>query len=147
MFYEDFELHEPIETRGRVVTGTDIDLFAALTGAVNPLFLSDEYARAEGQEGRLTPGPLLFSLMIGLCYQAGLFDHVVAMANVSDMKFALTVHPGDVLTAVATVVGKRPTKKSYLGIVTLKHELKNQRGEEVLAAEITYLMRTRQGKG
>lgn len=144
MYYEDFELGKPITTRRRVVTATDIDLFCALTHAVNPLFLSDEYAKASGQPARLAPGPLLFSLTIGLCYQAGLFDHVVAMAGVDKLRFLMPVHPGDMITATTTPLDKRPTKKPDRGIVVLKHELKNQRDEDVLIAEVTYLMRTKE---
>ena len=140
MHYEDFEIDRPIETRRRVVTGTDIDLFAAMTGAVNPLFLSDRVAQDAGQPARLTPGPLQFSLMIGLCYQAGMFDHIVAMAGVKDMRFMAPVHPGDAVTATATPMEKRPSKKADRGVVVLRHELKNQRQQTVLTAEVSYLM-------
>jgi len=144
MYYEDFEINAPIATRSRVVTGTDIDLFAALTFAVNPLFLSDKAARDAGQTARLTPGPLLFSLCIGLCYQAGLFDHVVAMAGVNSMGFLCPVHPGDTLTATVTPIEKRTARKPDRGVVVLRHELKNQNDAVVLSAEVTFLMRTRQ---
>ncbi|MFC1890468.1 MaoC family dehydratase [Thermodesulfobacteriota bacterium] len=145
MYYEDFELEKPITTRGRVLTGTDIDLFTAVTHAVNPLFLSDETARGAGLPARIAPGPLLFSMNIGLCYQAGLYDHIVAMAGVDAMKFLAPVHPGDTITAVATPVEKRATKKSDRGLVVLRHELKGPKGKAVLTADVTYLMRTREG--
>ena len=76
MFYEEFEPDKPVTTRKRVVTGTDIDLFTAITGTLNPLFLSDEFAQDAGQKARLTPGPLLLSFAIGLSYQTGILDHV-----------------------------------------------------------------------
>jgi len=143
MFFEEFEVNKMTTSRSRVVTGTDIDLFCALTGAVNPLFLSDETARKAGQPARMTPGPLLFSFTIGLCYQAGVFDHVIAMAGVNNMRFHSPVHPGDMLTASAMPLETKPTKKADRGVVVLKHELKNQHGALVLDAEVTYLMRTR----
>ncbi len=141
MYYEDFQLDQAIQTRSRVVTGTDIDLFAGLTGAVNPLFLSDEFAKKRRQKGRLTPGPLLFSLTIGLCYQAGAYDQVVAMAGVKEMKFLLPVHPGDMITATATPIDLHPSKKDDRGVVVLRHHLVNQNDERVLEADVTYLMR------
>ena len=144
MFFEEFEVDKIIESRSRVVTGTDIDLFTAMTGAVNPLFLSDETAQKAGQPARLTPGPLLFSFTIGLCYQAGVFDHVIAMAGVKEMRFMSPVHPGDIITASATPLEKRPSKKPDRGVVVLRHELKNQEGAVVLSADVTYLMGTRQ---
>jgi len=144
MFYEDFQIDKLITTRSRVVTGTDIDLFAGLTHAVNPLFLSDEFAKSIGQPARLVPGPLLFALTIGLCYQAGLFDHVIAMAGVDELRFLSSVHPGNMITATAAVLEKRATKKLDRGIVVIKHELKKQQDAIVLTAKVTYLMRTKQ---
>ena len=140
MYYEDFEIDQTIVTRSRMITGTDIDLFATMTGAVNPLFLSDRAAQQAGRHARMTPGPLLFSLTIGLCYQAGLFDHVIAMAGVNNMSFLASAHPGDSITAYATPVEMRLSKKKDRGVVVLKQKLKNQRGEDVLVTDVTYLM-------
>ena len=39
MYFEEFSIGQDFKTRSRVVTPTDIDLFAGITGAVNPLFL------------------------------------------------------------------------------------------------------------
>ena len=41
MYFEDFNLGDKFTTRSRIVTGTDIDMFAILTGATNPTFLDD----------------------------------------------------------------------------------------------------------
>jgi acyl dehydratase len=144
MHYEDFEIDKIYATRSRVVTGTDVDLFTAMTHAVNPLFLSDEAAKAIGRPARMTPGPLLFSLNIGLCYQAGLFDQVLAMAGVEVMRFLAPVHPGDTIAATATPIEKRPTKKADRGVVVLRHVLTKRDEVEVLTAEATYLMRTKE---
>lgn len=140
MYFEDVTLDQPITTRNRVITGTDVDLFAGMTGAVNPLFLSDEAARRAGRIARMAPGPLLFSMTIGLCYQAGLFDHIIAMAGVKDMRFLAPVHPGDTVTALTTPLEKRQSKKPDRGVVVLHHELTNQAGQTVLTADVTYLM-------
>jgi acyl dehydratase len=142
MYFEDFKINEAIKTRRRVVTGTDIDLFASMTGAVNPAFMSDAFAIEQGRPARLTPGPLLFSLMIGLCYQAGTFDQVIAMAEVRNMKFKLAVHPGDMLSAIATPIEKRLTSKGDKGVVTLQHVL-YKNGEKALTAEVVFLMKTK----
>lgn len=143
MYYEDFVPGSPLTTRSRIVTGTDIDLFASLAHTTNPMFLSDEAARAKGQAARLTPAPLLFSLMLGLCYQAGLFDQVEVMAGVKEMRFLAPVHPGDILTAVVTLSNKKLSGKGGRGTVELRHELKNRDGTDVLTADISYLVRTR----
>ena len=142
VYFEEFDATQTMVTRSRVITGTDIDLFTSVTHAINPLFLSDDYARAAGQAARLTPAPLQLSLMIGLCYQAGFYDHLVAMVGVDNMKFLTPVHPGETITAEAVLKEKRLTKKPDRGIVVLSHVLKNSRDVVVLAADITYLIRT-----
>ena len=142
MFYEEFDAAWKTVTRSRVVTGTDIDLFTSVTHAINPLFLSDDYAKTAGQKARLTPAPLQLSLMIGLCYQAGLFDHLFAMAGVDNMKSLAPVHPGDSIKAEVELKEKRLSKKPDRGIVVLKHTLKNSSGAAVLTADITYIIRT-----
>ena len=40
----------------------------------------------------------------------------------------------------ATPMEKRPSKKADRGVVVLRHELKNQRQQTVLTAEVSYLM-------
>ena len=56
------------------------------------------------------------------------------------------MHPGDTLTAVATPVEKRATKKPGRGLVVLRHELRGAKDKAVLTADVTYLMRTREGE-
>jgi acyl dehydratase len=53
MFYFNFKVGDRFISRSRIVTPTDVDLFAGVTGAVNPLFLNEE-ARRRGFEGRIT---------------------------------------------------------------------------------------------
>jgi acyl dehydratase len=52
MCFEEFSQRNRFTTRSTVVTGTDMDIFAALTGATNPLFLSEEFGRKQGFEER-----------------------------------------------------------------------------------------------
>lgn len=140
MYYEQFLPDEKIFTRNRVITCTDIDLFTAITGATNPMFMSDAEAQKKGRRARVTPGPLLFSFTIGLCYQAGVFDQVLAMMGVNNMKIFVPVHPGELVMAQTTLVEKRPSKTPGQGVVTLAHELKNKDEKQVLYAEAIYLI-------
>jgi acyl dehydratase len=64
------------------------------------------------------------------------------MVGVDNMKFLTPVHPGETITAEAVLKEKRLTKKPDRGIVVLSHVLKNSRDVVVLAADITYLIRT-----
>ena len=145
MYFEDFEPGKLIQVGFRMVTARDLDAFIDLTGLDNPIFLSDQGARAAGHSARLVPGPFQLSLAMGLCQQSGLFDRVVAVAQFNELRFLKPVHPGDTLTMTALPLEKRPTRDSSRGLVILRYEISNQNGEPVLTADGTYLFLTRPG--
>jgi len=142
-YYEDFEVGERYTSRPRVVTATDIDLFATVTGAVNPLFLSDEFAKSLGFTSRIAPGLLTLSLTVGLSYQTGLLDNMIALLALNSVRFTGPVAPGDTLTVQIEVASKRETTKPDRGLVTFKSVSTNQRGEKVLEIEQLVLCRRR----
>ena len=126
MFYfDDFKLGDRFISRSRIITSTDIDLFTGITGAVNPLFLSDNAARKRGFEGRIAPGLLVLSIAMGLLYQLGLFDNIIALLGISDLRFTSPVRPGDEINIECKVVEKREGKTGDKGIVKLKITCKN----------------------
>jgi 3-hydroxybutyryl-CoA dehydratase len=51
------------------VTEADIVIFAGMFGAVNPLFLDEEYSKATSFGRRIAPGLLTLSIATGLTYQ------------------------------------------------------------------------------
>jgi acyl dehydratase len=143
MYYEDFKVGRLIQVGSRQVTVEDLDAFIRLVGLDNRMFLSDEGARQAGHPARLVPGPLQLSLAMGLCQQAGLFDQVVAVAQFKELNFLKPVHPGDTLTMTALPLKSRPTKDPSRGLVLLRYEIVNQKGQTVLTADGTYLFLTK----
>jgi len=140
MYYEELNKGYKIKTRQRVVTGTDIDTFAIMTGATNPLFIQDEFAKKLGFKGKIAPGVLTLGLAIGLCYGAGLFDHLVAALGIDKLKFLEAVNPGDTICCEVEVV-ERKEVKGERGVVVFKWVVKNQEGKVVLEAEPTFIYR------
>jgi len=69
MYFEDFHEGSSWNTKGRTVTETDVVLFASTTGALNPLFLDEEYGKTTRYGSRIAPGMLTASLTVGLAYQ------------------------------------------------------------------------------
>ena len=65
MYFEELRLGDKFVSRDRLITGTDIDNFAISTGAVNPLFLDNKFAREMGFEARIAPGVQVFEKLIG----------------------------------------------------------------------------------
>lgn len=143
MYYEDFTPGQVLATGERTVTVEDLDRFLELIRLNNPIFLSDQGARQAGHPSRLVPGPMQFSLAMGLCQEAGLFDHVFAVIGFEQMLFRRTVHPGDTLRLQARVRDKRSTAKPQRGLVELELRLLNQQDQEVMTSLGRYLMRRR----
>jgi len=125
LYFDDFKIGDKFTSRSRIITTTDVDLFTGVTGAVNPLFLSDEAARRRGFEGRITPGLLVLSIAVGLLYQIGLFDNIIALLGISDLRFTSPVRPGEEVSAECEVAEKKEVKTGDRGIVKLKITCKN----------------------
>ncbi|MEM2238054.1 MAG: MaoC/PaaZ C-terminal domain-containing protein [Candidatus Caldarchaeum sp.] len=141
MFYEDFQPGQVFKTNSRTVTATDIELFTSLTWAVNPLFLSEQYARERGFSTRIAPGALVIAFAIGLLYQTGIFDHIIALAGIEKLAFKSPTHMGDVIAAKASVAEKRETQTVDRGLVKLHVQCLNlSRNTTAFEAEMVFVM-------
>ena len=116
----------------KVVTDTDIEMFAQVSTDRNPVHLDDDYARETIFEGRIAHGMLtagLISAVIG----AQLPGHGTIYLGQS-LKFLGPVRPGDMVLAEVTVtdmnVAKRRVTLDCRGFVA---------GKPVLAGEATVL--------
>jgi len=146
MFFEEFVEGSEQVTRGRTVTETDVVMFAGLTGAVNPLFLDEEHAKTTSFGKRIAPGLLTLSIITGLTYQlpTGPFGNgFVALLGMT-FKTPKPVFIGDTLHATVVVKEKLAPKEGR-GRVILVSTGKNQKGETVMEAEGTFLVRVKGG--
>ncbi|MCL4519129.1 MAG: MaoC family dehydratase N-terminal domain-containing protein [Thaumarchaeota archaeon] len=144
MHYEDFEIGSKQITFGRTVTETDIVMFAGLTGASNPLFLDEEYAKKTAFGHRIAPGLLTLSIATGCAYQlpSGPFgEGFIALLGMS-FKAIKPVIAGDTLK-VAVVVKEKLPPKDGRGRVVLEMSVENQRNETVMMVEGNFLVRVR----
>jgi len=144
MYFEEFSQGDKFATRSRVVTGTDMDIFAALTGATNPLFLNEEFGKKQGFKGRIAPGILILALAVGAQYSMGLFDHIIAFVGIDKLRFLSPVYPRDTIRYNVEVIEKRETERKERGIIVFKWVGENQDGKSVLEAEGTFMMRKRE---
>ena len=144
MYFEEFSQGDKFVTRSRVVTGTDMDIFAALTGATNPLFLNEEFGKKQGFKGRIAPGILILALAVGAQYSMGLFDHIIAFLGIDKLRFLSPVYPGDTIVYKVEVVEKRETEKKERGIIVFKWVGENQNGKSVIEALGAFMMRKRE---
>jgi len=142
MYFEDLEEGQVITSRPRMMTPTDIESFTSMSWAVNPIFLSDEAAKASGLSGRVAPGALVVSYAVGLLYQVGLFDHIVAMTELSS-RFTSPVSPGDIIQVECRVDSKRVVDEKR-GLIKLAATCRNlTRNKDAATLSLTLLYRRR----
>jgi acyl dehydratase len=130
-YLEDLTEGLTIETERRVVTAADIEAFVELSGDRNPLHTDDDVARDAGFAGRIAHGLLVLSIESGLSSEAD--GWAMGTYLEESRRFVEPVLPGDEIHSVSEVTGlRRSRSKRDRGIVTLRVETRNQRGEVVL---------------
>src|ERR1051325_2050789 len=105
--YDEFEIGQRFETPRRTVSEADIDSFAGLTAALNPVHMDEAFARQNGFDGRITHGPMIVGMAFGLGSRADIMDGTVLALLEIGWKFVKPGRPGDTISAVFTVLDKR----------------------------------------
>lgn len=140
--FEGFSVGDRFTTLARTVSEVEIVNFVALAGFTEPLFMDLEYvARESVFKTRVAPGALTFALAEELAMQTGML-HGTGLALLGfDVKVVAPVPAGDTIHVEIEVAAKRETTKPDRGVVTFRHRVVNQRGETVMEATITRLIR------
>jgi acyl dehydratase len=113
---------------GRTITEFDDTLFALLSMNQHPVHIDEHYAASTQHRQRLVVGPLVIAFVIGMS-EADVGGRATATLEYRDVQHLKPVFHGDTLYARSTIVGKEN------GIVSVKSEGVNQRGEVVLSLE------------
>lgn len=127
--FDDFQVGMKMKSQGLTVTETHIMQFAGLTGDYNPLHVDDLFARETIFEGRVAHGLLIQALAVGL-FAPLVAGTTIALLEVHS-RFLKPVKIGDTIYVESEVVDKKPSEKYNGGVITFKHEVKNQRDETV----------------
>ena len=140
--FEGFRVGDRYQTLGRTISDYEILSFVTLTGFTEPLFMDIEYIQQESVfKSRVAPGVLTFAIAEGLTLQTGIL-HGTGLALMGyDVRVVAPVLAGDTIRAEIEVVDKRETKKPDRGVVTFRHRVLNQRGETVMEATITRMIK------
>jgi len=139
MYFEDFQIGQKFESKGRTVTEADVVLFTGLTGALNPLFLDEEYGKTTRFKGRIVPGLLTASIGVGLTYQLPsdpFGEGFVALTKV-EIDAKKPVRIGDTLKSIVEVTDKKEREKD--GKVYLQIRIINQNKDEVMLMKMEIL--------
>lgn len=132
-YFEDWQVGDKIEHDiHRTVTETDNLLFSAMTHNPQPMHIDAEYA-AKSEFGRiLVNGTFTFSLLVGLSVADTTLGVLIANLGYEKVVMPKPVFIGDTLRARTEVVGlKESRSRPTAGVVTLRHQLLNQRDEVV----------------
>lgn len=133
---QEMEVGDKFITKPRVITKTDLELYAISTGDIHPMFLSEEYARAAGWKTQIVPGLLSYSIAIGLLLQSGVLADVIAYMGTDKMKFLAPVYPYDTIKAEIEVLSKKETKTGNW-VCSYKWAIRNQNNEATAEGENT----------
>lgn len=132
----EFKVGEEFTTAGITVTEAHIVSFAGVTGDFNPVHMSEEYASKTIFKRRVTHGMLTLSLALGMQTRISDFEGSI-LYGFDKVRFIKPVFPGDTIKAKFRIVEKG--EKAGLGLLKIKLEAENQRGELVLAADMLLL--------
>jgi len=147
-YFEDWKVGDRLETLGRTVGDAEISQFVALGGFFEELFISEEYvAKRSLYPKRFAPGALIFSFTEGLIILSGCIHGVgLALVGVDGMTFKRPLFDGDTMRVTVEVTATRPTSQGDRGIVTFRHTVKNQHGEDVMECTVKRMLKGRNYK-
>ncbi|MFI4975495.1 MAG: MaoC family dehydratase [Caulobacterales bacterium] len=141
-WFEDFQLGERFVLPSRTMTEALFAAFQLASGDNHPIHYDVEYCRAHGMPHMLAHG---FQVLIQTAAGAGLFPHMVEDSLKGfieqSSRFLGPVYAGDTLycsLTVAELVAQRTT-----GVLAMRSEVLNQRGELVMDGVQKYLLRRR----
>jgi acyl dehydratase len=144
-YYDEWQVGDRIvHELHRTVTETDNLLISTLTHNPQPLHLDAEYA-AGTEFGRIVVnGTFTFALMVGISVGDTTLGTLVANLGYDKLVMPRPVFIGDTLRGETEVVELRDSKsRPEAGLVTFRHRMFNQRGEEVCSFLRTALLKKR----
>jgi acyl dehydratase len=143
-YLEDFKVGEKYVSKPRLVTDTDVALYSIQIGALNPLYLKDDFAKKLGFKAKVVPGPLTLILTGGLLSQLGLFDGAI-MVGIRNVSYKKPIYHWNEIQVEAEIIEKRKTKKPGYGIYVIKAIVKNlTEGYDAVEAEFVMYCQRRE---
>lgn len=144
LYFEDYTENWRYESEAVAVTEDGIAGFVDLHRFHTPTFTDRSYVELSREYGaRMAPGLHVLCLAEGAVLQAGLTRRRGIFLMELTPKFLKPVFAGDTISVHVRLKSKRLTSKPDRGVVTTAHEVKNQRGEVVIAYDSTRMIRTR----
>jgi acyl dehydratase len=142
-FFEDYEIGTERKTFGRTITESDFVIHAGHSGDYFPHHVDADWCATQEIGQRIAHGTLVFTVGIGLT--ASVINPRAMSYGYDRMRFIRPVHIGDTIHTVTRIAETRDhPKRAGHGVVVETVDIRNQRGETVLACEHLYLVERRQ---
>ena len=126
LYFEEFQVGQVFETRGRTLTESDIQTFAGLTGDYNPLHTDTEFATASRWGGRIVHGLCGLSIATGLFSRLGVLEGTTEAFLSVETHFYDVMRIGDTIRVVTRVTRKRALPGQNAGVVAFEALTYNQ---------------------
>lgn len=117
--------------RSRTITDAEVAFLPALMGAINPLFHDEVRAQATAMGGRILYGPAVLGIGIALTEHL-LSERVVALLEITSVRFRRPVRTGTTLTAQLTVRSNQARQGKPGRVIETDDLISDQAGETVL---------------
>jgi acyl dehydratase len=140
--FEEFEVGQTFETRGRTVTESDVVMHSAFSGDWTEVHTNREYAETTEFEGRIVHGPLTFSVASGLLMGCGIMERtVIAFVGIRELTLPQPLRIGETISLAFSVAEARPTdSRDDAGLVTFDVDVITGDDETVCSFDITFLV-------
>ncbi|MEM2135945.1 MAG: MaoC/PaaZ C-terminal domain-containing protein [Candidatus Jordarchaeaceae archaeon] len=136
--YGEFQIGAKDISPAVTITDAHIILFASLSGDYNPLHIDEEFAKKTPFKTRIAHGLLTVSVLSG--YLGQLLSGTAIAFLGAHYKFTAPVRIGDTIHAEAEIINKKDVAKYNGGVVTIKLQIKNQRGEVCVDGEASAMV-------
>jgi 2-methylfumaryl-CoA hydratase len=131
-FFEDFRVGDRhIHATPRSIGHGEAALYSAIFGSRFAVQSADTFAAAIGYPRSPLDDLLAFHIVFGKTV-ADISLNAIANLGYADCRFLKTVYPGDTLSAASQVIGLKENSNRQSGVVYVRSQGFNQRGETVL---------------
>ena len=139
--FDDIEVGDEIITEPRKVTEADVVEFARLTGDDHPEHMDEAYGRESIYGERIAHGLLIIGIVTGQVNRTGMLEILTIGVLDMNIRFLKAVKFNDTVHTLASITGKRATKRLDRGIIKIGARAFNQKDELVLEAEWTVMVK------
>lgn len=142
-YYDDLEVGDTFETRGRTITESHLVTHAGNTGDMNELQMNSTFATDTEFGERVVHAPLTYSMMEGLITSDFRSEESnVCYYGLDSMRIPEPTYIGDTISVDREVLDKR--EKDPGGIVTFEDVVSTTDDRTVLVCETLEFMRARE---